>query len=534
MRTKQLILFYLLCICFTGCSLMPNELKKVEDLIENQPDSALQILRNISPDKNMSGTTRALYGLLMTETLDQKKLPLKPDSLLDFSIAYYEEHPDKDRLATCYLYKGRAYKYNFQYEDATTCYLKAEDAVTDSENYLLLGKINSDIADIYLYQREYKKARQKYSEAYRYYRKAKSNKLSFTALINIGKSYSQAKSYKKALPYFQKVSKECSDSTIKVLALQHIGINYYNFNQLDSALFYLRKVIKYPAVNHNRAVRHYYIADVFMDLNQVDSAYYYAKNAFNYEPDIRTQRECYRILANVANSKSNMTELQKYMSSYQDCSDSIQKIDAQTKGSILETIHASKKEISRNEQKVWFLRGLILLLAVVAYAFSIFVTRRTKKEKMQIQEIHTEEKAGIRKKVIVDKRTVLQQKIEEIKTKQIHERKLLDVQEREAQIRKIYEDLLHINDQAFFFSEMDVVLNGLITKLRSRYPGIKPKELIWCCLYLFKIPSHDMLILLDYKSHNSLKMLKGRLSDKFELDNAALLGSFLKSILYED
>jgi len=534
MSTKQLILFYLLCICLTGCSLIPGELKTAEDLINNQPDSALQILRNIPPNKKRSGASRALYGLLMTETLDKKKLPLKPDSLLDFSIAYYEEHPDKNRLATCYLYKGRAYKYNFQYEDATTCYLKAEDAVTDSENYLLLGKINSDIADIYLYQREYKKARQKYSEAYRYYCKAKSDKLAFSALISIGKSYNQAKSYKKALPYFQKVCNECSDSTIKVLAIQYIGINFYNSNQLDSALFYLRKVIKYPAVNYNRAIRHYYIADVFMDLNQVDSAYYYAKNAFNYEPDIRTQRECYRILVNAANAKGNIADLQKYMSSYQDCSDSIQKIDAQTKGSILETIHASKKEVFRNEQKVWHLRGLILLVLISSSMLGIFLIRRSRKERMQIQEVHTEEKVGIRKKVILDKRTVLQQKIEEIKTEQIHERKMVNVQEREAQIRKIYEDLLHINDQAFFFSEMDIVLNGMITKLRNRYSGIKPKELIWCCLYLLKIPSHDMLILLDYKSHNSLKMLKSRLSDKFELDNAALLGNFLRNILYED
>ena len=513
---------------------MPNELKTAESMIETHPDSALQMLKNISSNKYKSGANRALYGLLMIETLDRQKLPLQPDSLLDFSLSYYQEHDDQVRLANCYLYKGRIYKSNFQYEKAIDSYLKALDIIDTKKEYLLSGRINFDMGEIYLYQKEFNKARQKYIEAYKAYLQARSLKFAYTSVISIGISYSQEKQYKKAQKYFYTVYYSAKDSLIKGYAIQNLGINYYYLQQFDSAKHYLKKALPYPYIKTNKAIRYYYLSDLYFDLNKYDSAKYYATESFNYKPDIITQRECYRILVNAANAKGDIPDLKKSMMGYQYCIDSIRKIDGQTKGSILETIHASKKEISRNEQKVWLLRGFILLLAIVAYAFGIFTIRRTKKEKMQIQEVHTEEKVSIRKKVIVDKRTILQQKIEEIKAEQIHDRKLVDVQERETQIRKIYEDLLHINDKAFFFSEMDIVLNGLITKLRDRYTGIKPKELIWCCLYLFKIPSHDMLILLDYKSHNSLKMLKGRLSDKFELDNAALLGDFLRSILYED
>ncbi len=49
----------------------------------------------------------------MMQALNSKFLPIKPDSLLDFSIAYYQEHPQKDYLATSYLYKGRMYKDDF-------------------------------------------------------------------------------------------------------------------------------------------------------------------------------------------------------------------------------------------------------------------------------------------------------------------------------------------------------------------------------------------------------------------------------------
>ncbi|MEI6755347.1 MAG: hypothetical protein WCK78_19585 [Paludibacter sp.] len=75
---------------------------------------------------------------------------------------------------------------------------------------------------------------------------------------------------------------------------------------------------------------------------------------------------------------------------------------------------------------------------------------------------------------------------------------------------------------------------NLITKLRGRYPGLNDKELVWCCLYLLKVPTHDMLILLEYKTDNSLKRMKNRLSEKVSIENASLLGDLLFKIISED
>jgi len=526
--------FLLLCLSLAACSLMPNELKQTESLIETAPDSALHILQHLTPDKYTSDESRALYGLLMIQALDKKLLPLKPDSLLDFSIAYYQEHPDKDRLATCYLYKGQIFKYAFRYEDAISWYLRALDVLENKDNNILLGRINYNIADIYLYQREYNQATKKYIQAYSYFKKANLSSSAFYSLINVGKSYSQAKLYSKAQPYFYKVYRETKDSIIKGFAIQDIGINYYKSKQNDSALFYLRKSLPYPYLMNNRAIRYYYLADLFFDINKLDSAYFYAINSFKYKPDIRTQKECYRIIVNCRTIEGNIDELNKYMVKYQDCADSIQKIDAQTKGSVIETIHTTKQEVVKTKSWLWYLLYTLIGVVVSAIGIYIFKHNRNIKDRQLQEENHLKQKAVMRKRVIGDKRTLLQQKIKEIKEAHLTEHKAVSPQEKEEQIRKIYEDLLHINDQRFFFEEMDIVLNKLVTKLQTRYSDIKPKELIWCCLHLLKIPSHDMLILLDYKTHNSLKMLKSRLSDKFELDNAALLGAFLMNILSED
>jgi len=512
---------------------MPNELKTAEKLIEANPDSALYILKHITPTNYKSASNRALYGLLLMESLDKKQLSLEPDSLINFSIYYYENHPDGDRLATCYLYKGRQYKYAFQYEKAITCYLKALDVIKNKENYLLLGRINSDIADIYLYQCEYKLANGRYLEAYKYFNKAKFTTFAYYSLINIGKSFSQSKLYTKAQSYFNKVYIETKDSMVKGFAIQYIGINYYESKRMDSAIVYLRKSIYYPYTKSNRALRYYYLADLYYDLNLPDSATYYAQHAFNYEPDIRTKRECYRILTNCESSKGNIKEMNCYMAGYQDCSDSIRKIDAQTKGSVLETIHSTSEEVVKTKHWVWYLVVVILFITVLSILTYFQLQKRKKRELSETEEKHREQKEILRKDMMLKHRQVLLHKIEAIKTEQSAARKKLSLAEKEVLDKNIYDKLLHFNDTVFFFRQMDAILNNLVSKLKDRYPILSDREISWCCLYLLNIPSTDILLLLNYQV-NTLNKMKQRLAIKLKLQNAFELSVFLNKILSED
>lgn len=534
MRAKYQILFYLLSLSLFGCSLMPNELKTAERLIESNPDSALNILRHISPDKYRTDANRALYGLLLIETLDKKLLPLKPDSLIDFSTAYYQEHPDKNRLTKCYLYKGRAYKYSFQYEKAMNYFLKALDEAQTSENNTLMGRINFDLGDINSIQGDFALARQKYNIAHNYFLKDKVQLQAFYSLLFVGRTFYQAKDYKKAQNYYQSMLSQAKDSIQRGALYQEMGLNFFESKQLDSALIYYRKVIKYPYIGTNKAIRFNLLAELYFELKDIDSSYFYASNAFKYQPPIRTQRECYRIMTNCKFIKGDLNKVTLYMNRYVELSDSIRKIDAQAKGSYMETMHSTYKEATKNRHLVWYLVVFILIILSCSYLFYILFSKKNTKEKKHIQESNNEEKVVRLKRVVNKKRTLLLQQIQKIKLEQSTNHKPANQEERYDQIKQIYIDLLHIDDQIFFFREMDVVLNNLVSKLQGRFSEINSKELTWCCLCLLKISTHDMLILLDYKTDNSLKGLKKRLSEKFNLDNAALLGDFLYDILSED
>ncbi len=532
--TGRFPFFLFFSIVITNCTQPTSELLKAESLIENKADSALYILQQLSPKKYQSEENRALYGLLMTEALDRLKLPLQPNSLLDFSLSYYEKHPDPVRLANCYLYKGRKYKYAFQYDKASSLFVHGLELIENRNEYLLSARLNFDMADISNYQKEYAIARQNYIKAYYLYLRVKSEYFVNTTLLSIGISYNNEKQYKKAQKYFYRVYLNTNDSLTKGLAIQNLGINYYALKQFDSAQYYLRKSLPFPYIQTNKAIRYYYLADLYFDLNIFDSAGYYAKQSFNYNPDIITRRECYRILVNTYNATGDICRLKKSMADYQNCNDSILKIYAQPKGSYIENLHHTKTESKQNKLKLWIVICILFILIILAFLLIRRLRRHSKKTIKQTEEKHIRNKAEIRKEPVLKKRKALNDKIKKIKTEQIQEKRPVSIAERELEARKIYEKLLHLNDTEFFFQEMNTLFNNLVTKLKGRYPGLNDKELLWCCLYLLEVPTHDMLILLEYKTDNSLKRMKNRLSVKVGIENAGLLGDLLFKIISED
>ena len=90
MHYKLRLFIPLLFLILLGCSLMPNEIKTAERIMEATPDSALHILQRVQSTKYLSGSDRALYGVLLFQALDKNTKPLQPDSVLNYSLDYYQ------------------------------------------------------------------------------------------------------------------------------------------------------------------------------------------------------------------------------------------------------------------------------------------------------------------------------------------------------------------------------------------------------------------------------------------------------------
>jgi tetratricopeptide (TPR) repeat protein len=522
MQFKYRIFIPYIFLLLVGCSLLPNKMKTAEQLMETSPDSALHLLQQIKPNQTLSSADQASYGLLLFEALDKKYLPLKPDSAINFSLEYYQNKNDKARLAKCYFYKGRMYKYAQQYDEATEMYLKALDNCQDKKDYALMGKIYGDMGYICSIQKDYVKAREKHQlGADCFNRIGKTADASFR-IIDIGVTYRCEKNYKMALHFYRKAVSISQDSILLGAAYLEIGTNYRETKQLDSAEIYYRKSLRYPSKEYNYSIRCCNLSELFFSVSKFDSAIHYANISLQHPSSFFTQKACYRILANSKYSQGDFKQMAYYMSKYQACTDSVRKIDIQTKTTVLENIHQTTQTAGKTKQYLIVLSWLIPLIIIISLFILFRLRQRNKgKEKQLIEaELQLNEKQLNLKNNFI-------QKIEESKSLHMEEYRKSPLAKREAMDKEVYNVCLHLNDWKVFSESMNRTFNNTVSFLEKTYPEITRKEITWCCLYLLNIHSGDMALVLDCKPE-SLYKLKQRLAQKMKLKTTLELNQLLK------
>jgi len=525
MNFKINLLLPLFCLClFIGCSFTPSELKIAEQIIDSKSDSALRILQNIKSENITFNPNRALYGLLMFQALDNCDKPLRPDSMLNFSIEYYQKKNDQTHLAKCYFYKARKYKYAQRYDEAALYYFKALDYYVEKNDYTLLGKIYGDMGDISSIQMDFKEAIKKFRLAVSCFNQAGNSIEANYRIFTIGRTYHFSKKYSAALEIYRKVLSNSNDSILHGVTLQEMGSTYYWIKQYDSAQYYLHQSLKYPSRGNNYAIRYYVLADLFFDIEKYDSASHYAKIALEHPASFFTERDCYRILVNVEYLRKDIKQMSKYMTQYQNCSDSVRKVEAQTKFKVLENLHNANKK-AKGAKRDLSLVFYVLLISLFLSAITVYALyKRNKLKKNQLNSIKQELN---QKQLFVS--LGLAKKIKDAKALQADVRKGANPEEKARLDKRVYDSILHLNEWETFKAEMNHAFNQIIDKLESNYPEVTKREIIWCCLQLLEIPNNDRMILLDTTS-DSLYKLKQRLAQKMNLQSTKELDNVLKKL----
>jgi tetratricopeptide (TPR) repeat protein len=520
-----IIIAALFTVSHTSCSDTPRELKTVEQIMEDHPDSALHILQKLPPEKYNSYANRALYGILFFQALDKNYMPMQPDSLLDFSIDYYTRQDDKIRLGRCYLYKGRRYLDKNKYEQATSEYLKALDNLKNETDYNILGEVYSDMGKICSLQQQHKEAREKYQLATRYFLKAHKRSAVYYSMLDIGVTYRWTKEFKTALKYCHKVISQTNDSILLGVAYQEIGNIYMISNQPDSAIHFLRKSLQYPAKGTDYAVRNYSLADAYIDKNQNDSAEVYTKESLKYPASFFTRRGCYRILVNTTYLKGNIKLMGKYMSKYQDYTDSVRTIESQTKASVIEDLHTNSAETSSAKHSLIITILLLVVVTLLGGIISYYFYKRNKIRKQELEGYKTELNS---KQIFVSQS--ISKKIEDSKAIHAVIRKNALPNDRIKLDKEVYNNSLHINDWKIFTYEMNHAFNNIVDKIHANHPILTSKEISWCCLHLLNIPTADRVFLLETTTEGLYKM-KQRIAQKLDLKSGKDLDAFLKDIV---
>ena len=145
------LFYYLLLGIITACSLSSNyrqQLAEVEACIEDHPDSAKVLLEKI-PSSLLGEEDKALYYLLLTMANYKLYQSFTDDSLVSFSVSYYESNSNYPRLATSYYYCGAINYEEFGKKDIAIHYLKkSEELAVGGHDELLKNKIYEELQNI--------------------------------------------------------------------------------------------------------------------------------------------------------------------------------------------------------------------------------------------------------------------------------------------------------------------------------------------------------------------------------------------------
>lgn len=202
-----------LCAC-GNTSKNDNILKKAEALLDNRPDSAQMILETLYPYSRLNDGQKARCGVLLAEARLGQDKSFASNSLLDNSMAYYENSGDTSSMLLSYRLAAHRAKWRGQ-QDSMSYYLEraVRFAVHGSKEQLY--GLYTDLAGMY-------------SEPY------------------AGKDYS------KAIIYAHKALACAATDDQKAYAFNHVGVCFSFMGMSDSASHYMEKAIGFSLKDSER------------------------------------------------------------------------------------------------------------------------------------------------------------------------------------------------------------------------------------------------------------------------------------------
>lgn len=189
-----------------GCQSKKGDLlllSRAAACIEDHPDSALLLLKQVSDPGRFSGVDQADYCLLLTQAMDKNNLSLTSDSLIQVSVGYYERQTESLNKGKAFFYWGRFYSESKNVLEAQHCFQRAKTTVDAIGDYKYQALVRAQLARLYLYQDLYQDALQLNRESLSLFRLLGDSSMLPYALRDVGRCHLLEDALDSASFYYQ-------------------------------------------------------------------------------------------------------------------------------------------------------------------------------------------------------------------------------------------------------------------------------------------------------------------------------------------
>ena len=526
------IILLLIFSTFIGCSLMPDELTKAENLMDTSPDSALKILKQGNHIQFLKPSQKALYALLLSQAYDKNDIEITSDSLITIATRYFDDKQPV-RAGYAWFYAARCARNRNDQEVEANALLKAQDFAEMTENFKLKGLIYTEKAMLLQSQMQFDSMIVENKKGYYEFLKSNDVRNAVLTSISIGYGFSHLEQYDSAIHYYNiamKLSTSLHDNTLTNTIYKALGNVSLRRKKFDEALEYYRKspLTKIELYDSNKW---YLIANTFIYLNKIDSSKFYLNKIKQFDIMVA---EYYTLLEKIYEKENNPTLSLFYAKRIIKVKDSLNKISLKNSFSGLEKKYhfehlslENKNLIIKNKQKsIIILIGLLLISFI--FIMSLNWRFQTKKRELKIQQQLNQQKIDLLAKAdenneLLHRQTrmqhILLQNVEQYKNQSTKGSFINPNKTPQIPISKIEEEIIvHI----------DSIYNNISTRLIEKFPKLTQRDILICCMLLADFDTGMIATVLDVR-YESINIHRSRLRKKLQIANSVNFVEFLRN-----
>lgn len=364
---------------------LPVELIQAENIMYENPDSALQLLQGMAVPADKEA--HATWALLLTQA-KYKCFVDQSDSLLNIAYDYFMQGNNAHRMALTLYHKAVLYKEQNQLDKALPYYLQASEEIKLTEDYRLAYLIYSHIGIIYAHRNLHGYSIQ-YCEKANEYALLSDDSYYITESYNsLARAYSAQKDYHKAIMFYDKALGTVGSNTrIKIFILQEkLGL-YIRLNDYDIAQSIVDELKQFKLSTEGFQV----LGHFYMKLNQQDSAYVYLNKAL-VTKNIYTLSNVYKLLYTYSKNRNDVAKIVEYSDEVLKINDSINKIDRNKALIEMQEKYNQQKVINEKNQAerngLIILCVSIILIAIIIVCYQLKVLCQKKELEANREELN--------------------------------------------------------------------------------------------------------------------------------------------------
>ena len=509
---KQLLTILLLGLCLVACNRHSEHWKTITDMeriIEERPDSVLNVLQAIDTDKLVGDEEPAKHALLLSMALDKNYIDKTDFEVLQPAIDYYEDNGSAtDKLRT-YYYQGRIYQNAGNDAMAMEAFVKALSKGSQSNDILTKARTHFAQSNIYydLYDFDNFIATNKSAAAY--FKQAEDYNGYADCFNRIINGYTLKDEPEMALPYIDECKQMLDGLSIPTLTDFYSSYitylkNYGTEQEIDEIINQYTNSVPSSNVDWLTIANAYYAIHRYNEALSILSQYDTEGNEYKEKKYLVILYEVYRGLGDY---KNTLETFEEYVDLF--TNNILVKMQQDTK--FVEERHAlemanAKETEAKNKRTI---AVLVCVVALIGSLLVIMIIRRRLQishaknkelevEKQKYEQLYADaiaERDALTK--MVDDSSVKDETKAVIKARLDVLNKVIisQITGTTSANKKAYEELeLLLADKETFIESTRLTIEGnnpeFITALKRR--GLTDEEINICCLYAIGLKGKDI------------------------------------------